>query len=161
MTLQKTTNGSGWKLRLAGGIYLGVGSGFGLFTMGLIWAVSDMDDYSYVPDACEYLQCTHGTKTASDGRIHCAKYPPKDIKLSEVSTGYVTFCQSVVAFGGVSGLVCAALTSVFGAQWLLTRTQSSPISKWRIRLQQVAPFGAVLLPVSAVPFLWPYGIVPM
>lgn len=161
MTVQTTTSTSGWKRRLAGLVYLGVGSVFGLFAIGLIWAVGDMDDYYDVPYDCASMQCAHGTKTASDGRVHCAKYPPKDIKLSEVSAGYVVFCQSAVSLGGVSGLAFAALTAVFGAQWLFTRRQSSPAPRWRIRLQQAAPYLAVLLPASAVLFLWPYGVVPM
>ncbi|HNQ87558.1 MAG TPA: hypothetical protein PKM73_02860 [Verrucomicrobiota bacterium] len=141
-------------------LYLTVGSVFGLFAIGLVWAIGDIDDYYYVPHACECLECLHGTKSAPDGRVHCAKYPPKDIKMSQVSTGYVRFCQAVVGFGGVSGLGFAALTTVFGAQRLFTRTQRPPKSRWWMRLQQAAPFGAVLLPVLAVPFLWPYGIVP-
>ena len=160
VTLQNATNGSGWKRRLKGLVYIGIGSVFGPFAIGLIWAVGGMDDYYYVPHACECLECAHGTKTAPDGRVHCARYPPKDIKMSEVSAGYVTFCQSVVGLGGVSGLGFAALTAVFGAQWLFTRTQRLPTSRWRIRLRQAAPFGAVLLPALAVLFLWPYGFVP-
>ena len=161
MTPRKIRSRSAGKRRLKGLVYLGVGSVFGLFAMGLIWAVRGMDDYYYVPHACECLECAHGTKTAPDGRVHCAKYPPNDIKMSEVSAGYVIFCQSVVGLGGVSGLAFAALTAVFGAQWLFTRTQRSPTSRWRIRLRQAAPFGAVLLPASALLFLWPYGFVPM
>ena len=93
VTLSNTTGGSGWKQRIKGLVYLGIGSVFGVFAIGLIWAVNGMDDYYYVPHACECLECAHGTKTAPDGRVHCAKYPPKDIKVSEVSAGYVKFCQ--------------------------------------------------------------------
>ena len=42
MTPQRVTGGSGWKRRLTGLFYLGVGSVFGLFAVGLIWAVGGM-----------------------------------------------------------------------------------------------------------------------
>lgn len=146
--------------RLAGLVYLGVGAVSGLLAIGLISSVDGMDDYYYVPHTCECLECLHGTKTAPDGRVHCAKYPPGDIKMSEVSADYVTFCQSVVGFGGVSGLGFSALTTVFGVQRLFTRTQRAPRSRWQLRVEQAAPFAAVLFPAIAVPFLWPFGIVP-
>jgi hypothetical protein len=161
VTLRNATSGSGWKRRAKGLVYLGIGTVFGVFAMGLIWAIGGMDDYYYVPHACGCLECAHGTKTAPDGRVYCAKYPPKDIKMSEVSAGYVTFCRSVVGVGGVSGLGFAALTAAFGVQWLFARTQRPPASGWRIGLEQAAPIGAVLPPASAALFLWPYGFVPM
>ena len=80
--------------------------------------------------------------------------------MSEVSAGYVVFCQSVVGFGGASGLAFSGLTIVFGAQWLLTGTQAARSRLWLIRLQRMVPAGAALLPSVAALFLWPYGIVP-
>jgi len=160
MTTRTVNPTDSWKRRLNGLIYLGVGGLFGLFAMGLIWAVKDMDDYYYVPHACECLECLHGTTTAPDGRVHCAKYPPKDIKTGQVPAGYVAFCQVAVGFFGVSGLGFSALTAGFGAQGLVRPTSRLPQSEWSVRLRRIAPLGAVLLSASALLFLWPYGIVP-
>ena len=44
MTTRTEPPASSWKRRLKSLVYLGVGSLFGLFAMGLIWAVKDMDD---------------------------------------------------------------------------------------------------------------------
>ena len=43
MTMRTATPTDSWKRRLKSLVYLGVGSLFGLFAMGLIWAVKDMD----------------------------------------------------------------------------------------------------------------------
>ena len=160
MTTRTEPPANSWKRRLKSLVYLGVGSLFGLFAMGLIWAVKDMDDYYYVPHACECLECLHRTTTAPDGRVHCAKYPPKDIKEGEVSAGYVVFCQVAVGFFGVSGLGCSALTAGFGVQGLLRPKSRLPQSQWQVRIRRSAPLGAVLFSASALLFLWPYGIVP-
>ena len=160
MTMRTATPTDSWKRRLKSLVYLGVGGLFGLFAMGLIWAVKDMDDYYYVPHACECLECLHGTTTAPDGRVHCAKYPPKDIKKRQIPADYVVFCPAAVGFFGVSGLGFSALTAGFGAEGFVRTTSRLPQSKWQVRMRRLAPLGAVWLSAFALLFLWPYGIVP-
>ncbi|MFO8014292.1 MAG: hypothetical protein R6X20_13425 [Phycisphaerae bacterium] len=149
-----------WKRRLKGLAYLALGVPFALFTFGLILATADIDDYYHVPEACRALECVHDVVKAPDGRVHCATYPPKDIKMSRVSDAYVLFCQVMVGVCGVVGLAGAGATAVFGGRWLIGPAHR-PAARWLVRLRQLAPFVAVGLSLLALPFLWPYGIVPM
>jgi hypothetical protein len=149
-----------WKRRLKGLAYLALGVPFALFTSGLFWAAGNIDDYYHVPEACRALECVHDIAKAPDGRVHCAAYPPTDIKMRQVSDAYVLFCQVMVGICGVVGLAGAGATAVFGGRWLIGPA-GRPAARWLVRLRQIAPFAAVGLSLLALPFLWPYGIVPM
>lgn len=150
-----------WKRRIKGLAYVGFGAVFLLFALGNVWAVHDIDDYYHVPHACECLECAHGIKTAADGRIHCAAFPPKDIKMSEVSPVYVKFCQFMVGGSGTAGLAFAVLTVLFGLQWLFGIRLPGMGGRWYVVMRRAAPVMAFLLPVFSLCFMWPYGIVPM
>lgn len=150
-----------WKRRIKGLAYVGFGAVFLFFGLCVVWAVLDMDDYYHVPHACECLECAHGIKTAADGRIHCAAFPPKDIKMSEVSPIYVKFCQFIVGSSGTAGLAFAVLTVLFGMQWLCGIRLPGRGGWWYVVMRRAAPVMAFLLPVFSLCFMWPYGIVPM
>ncbi|MHC4753297.1 MAG: hypothetical protein ACYTFW_25965 [Planctomycetota bacterium] len=152
---------SRWKRRIKGIAYVGFGAVFLLFGLGTVWAVPHIDDYYYVPHACECLECAHEVKTAADGRVYCAAFPPKDIKMSEVSPVDVIFCQFMVASSGTAGLAFAVLTVLFGIQWLFGIRSPVRGGRWYVVMRRAAPVMAFLLPVFSLYFMWPYGIVPM
>jgi hypothetical protein len=146
---------------MKGLVDLEMGGACGCLALELLSAVPAMDSYYRVPYTCEALQCAHGMKTAPDGRLHCAKHPPKDIKLSDVPMSRVRFYQAMVTLCSGLGLGFAVMTALFGAQWLRTRSAQGSPTKRRIWFRFAAPFGALLLRVCAAPFLWPDGFIPM
>jgi len=154
-------NWARWKRRIKGIAYIGFGAVFVLFSLCIVSAVGGIDDYYYVPHACEALECVHSIETAADGRVHCAAFPPKDIKMSQVSKGYVMFCQFMVGCCGTAGLAFAVLTVIFGIQWLFGLCVSQKGGPWYLVIRRAAPVMAFLLPVFSLCFVWPYGIVPM
>ncbi|MBW1790436.1 MAG: hypothetical protein JRK53_28150 [Deltaproteobacteria bacterium] len=150
-----------WRRRIKGAAYVGFGAVFALFALVSVSAAARIYDYYYVPHACQALECRHDIETAADGRTHCAAFPPKDIKISEVSPAYVKFCQFMVACCGAAGLACAVLTVLLGMQWLFGIRVPGKDRRWYVVMQRAVPVTVFLLPVFSLCFMWPYGIVPM
>lgn len=149
-----------WMWRALGLICALVGVLSALFCTGLLSSVTRMDDYYYVPYDCQHLECQHAVKQAPDGRSYCAAFPPKDIKMAQVSTGYVRLSQTIVALCGITGLICAGFTALLGM--FNTVAGNLPnVPRWLrfIRIPSLA--GSLALPLFALCFLWPYGIVPI
>ena len=156
-----TPRRSRWIRRIKGLFYIGAGLVLLLFALMIVSAASHVDDYYHVPHACESFECAHGMKIYPDGNTYCAKFPPKDIKMAQVSSAYVNLCRFIVAFCGVTALTCAVLTLLLGVQWLLGIRIPQKPARWYVVTARTAPAMAFVLPILAMFFSFPYGIVPM
>jgi hypothetical protein len=138
-------------------VYLGIGCVFGLFTAGQIggWVAGEMNYYR--PHACECLQCFHETKKAPDGRVYCAEFPPKDIKMSGISGVRYMINQFMGGICGLFGLVFAGMSVFFGGRWLIGSGGKKPLPVWLKRMLVLTPFVTVAAPVLVRLFLWPLG----
>lgn len=147
----------GWIDRTIGLVYLGIGCAFGLATAGHMgpWVAGE---YKYYPlHACECLECFHERKKAPDGRVYCAEFPPKDIKMSGLSGVCYMINQIMGGISGFFGMVFAGLCVFFGGRWLFGLSKKKPLPVWLKRTLILAPFVTVAAPVLVRLFLWPLG----
>ena len=138
--------------------------GFGLLALGLAavgvvlflaWLFeAGRLDY-FVPHACGGLECLHDTARARDCTVHCAKFPPVDVKMAGGSGR--AYRRTRIA-GGVSlllGLLLSAWTVRTG--WHAFTGRATAASLRRVALEWAAPLAAFSFALLARAFLWPLG----
>ncbi len=114
------------------------------------------NNFLEIPDeiiACGSLECLHATAQAGDGRVHCAQYPPADIKMAGASGEAYRRGQ---VFGGMAiaaGTLFSALAIAFGWRWLIGRRRRAPA--WLIGAAVLAPPLAFTAAILTRMFLWP------
>lgn len=117
-------------------------------------------DYYEPPYSDQCLWCNHQLATSPDGRVYCAKWPPKDIKIASVSPRTKLLRRTAGALCAAAGLACAGWMAVDG--WLKFRGRpsrfQSRLSRWMLRL--TAPPASLLLYAASIWLYAVYGFVP-
>ena len=134
------------KARVMGLLYLVLGSAFALLALGTVLA-----DYEYyMPHACESFECKHPTRTAPDGRIYCAKNPPKDIRYAGVSPALMRGTKAAGNICGVAGILWSAAGGICGLLWLAgVWIPGKPLSRYGV-MCRVAPAIGLALTIAAM-----------
>jgi hypothetical protein len=106
------------KLRALGALYLTLGGMFIFLVAVAPGLIKPTAPEYHPPYCCEALECIHGYKTAPDGGLYCAKYPPKEILDAGISPSVKNARLIAGAAFGVIGLIFAVSTGISGLLWL-------------------------------------------
>lgn len=145
-------------------LYLGIGVLFLLMgflladSPGISSAVAPRYD---IPHACAGLECRHGYLSGPNGRLFCAKYPPKEVLDARLTPSVKRARLTAGATCGILGGGFAILTFLYGLLRLLRRAISTERVTWSILLCRIAPFLTLCCWIAACVLKAIYPVTPL